>query len=50
MSKIFEGTIKLPNAPVERVTVTASSSYSAKAMLEAQYGKGSVVGNPVQKG
>ena len=49
MSKTFDGTIKLPNCPTERVTVTASSSYSAKAMLEAQYGKGSVVGNPVQR-
>lgn len=49
MSKTFEGTIKLPNSPTERVTVTASSSYSAKAMLEAQYGKGNVVGNPVPR-
>ena len=49
MSKIYEGTIKLPNCPAEKVTVSASSSFAAKSMLEAQYGKGSVIGNPVQR-
>ena len=49
MSKVYEGTIKLPNCPTEKVTVSASSSFTAKAMLEAQYGKGNVIGNPVQR-
>ena len=49
MSSNYEGTIKLPNGPVEKVTVTASNPVSAKQMLEAQYGKGSVL-SVYQKG
>ena len=36
---------KLPNGSIEEVTVEASSSSNARAMLESQYGRNSVLGN-----
>lgn len=35
--------IRLPNGSSERVTVQAESAANAKTMLEAQYGRNSVV-------
>lgn len=43
MSNIYEGTVKLANGPIEKVIVTAANPVSAKQLLEAQYGQGSVL-------
>ena len=39
----YVGKVRLPNGSSEKVTIQAESSANAKAMLEAQYGRGSVV-------
>ena len=46
-TKTYEGTIRLPNGNSQKVTVQADSPANARAMLEAQYGKGVLVGNYV---
>ncbi len=40
---IYEVTVKLPNGNNEKIRIEASSHGNAKAMAEAQYGKGSVM-------
>jgi hypothetical protein len=35
--------VRLPNGSSEKVTVQAETAANAKAILEAQYGRGSVV-------
>lgn len=47
MSCTYEATIKLPHG-MQKVTVQADSSYAAKDMIEAQYGKGCIY-NGVRK-
>lgn len=42
MLRTFEARIKLPNGSYQKITVQADDSTKAKAMLEAQYGKGNV--------
>jgi hypothetical protein len=36
-------TIRLPNGNQQRVTVQADSQINARQMIEAQYGKGSII-------
>jgi hypothetical protein len=45
-TKKYQAKIKLPNGSVQNVTVEADTNINAKAMLEAQYGKGSVIVSP----
>jgi hypothetical protein len=40
---IYEVTVKLPNGNNGKIRIEASSHGNAKAMAEAQYGKGSVM-------
>ena len=46
-TKTFKAKVKLASG-VQEVTVQADDFAKAKEMLEAQYGKGSVVSPPVQ--
>ena len=46
MSKTYEATIKLQGGSLQKVRVDADSTFNARKMLEAQYGKGSVVMSP----
>ena len=41
--KTYIADVRLPNGSVQRVTVTADRSDNARAMLEAQYGRGCIV-------
>lgn len=50
--KTYRATVRVPHASgrgtmVVWATVAATSPIAAKAMLEAQYGKGNVLGTPV---
>ena len=49
MQSTYEATVWLPTGYHEKVTVQATTGSNAKAMLEAQYGKGSVLVGPVRK-
>jgi len=49
MQGIYEATVRLAGGYSERVTLPASTATNAKAMLEAQYGKGSILIGPVRK-
>ncbi len=42
----FKAQIKLPNGLRQSVTIQADNAQKAKAMLEAQYGLGSIVVGP----
>ena len=42
----YEARVKLPGGGQEVVRVQASNQVNAKKMLEAQYGKGSLIGSP----
>ncbi len=42
----FYARVKLPNNSTQVITVQASTYSNARAMIEAQYGKGSIVGGP----
>ena len=44
--KTFKAIVKLSGGSQQKVTVQADDSSKAKKMLEAQYGKGSVLGIP----
>jgi hypothetical protein len=44
--KTWKATVKLPTGMQQQVTVQADSPWNAKAMLEAQYGKGCVKFGP----
>jgi len=44
--KQWKATIKLANGSQQVVYVTADDGLKAKYMLEAQYGKGSIIGIP----
>lgn len=43
MTKAYKARVKLPNGNTQIVEVDADSSFNAKAMLEAQYGKSNVL-------
>jgi hypothetical protein len=45
-TRTWSAKIKLPNGSVQEVIVQADTSWNAKAMLESQYGKGSIVIGP----
>ncbi len=47
--RAFEATIRLSNGNNQKVTVQAESPQNAKAMIEAQYGRGSIISGPAQK-
>jgi hypothetical protein len=47
-TKTYEARVKLQNGSVQKVTVQADSPFNAKAMLEAQYGKGSIFSFPTE--
>jgi hypothetical protein len=47
-TKTFKAKIKLTNGSVQEVKVQADSFFNAKAMLEAQYGKGSIFIGPTE--
>ena len=40
----FVAKVKLSNKQVQEVRIQASTMFNAKAMIESQYGKGSVLG------
>ena len=40
--------VRLPNTSGQDVVVRADSSSNARAMVEAQYGKGSIVAGPTR--
>jgi hypothetical protein len=43
MAKTYTANVKLPKLGLQKMTVQADSQIKAKTMLEAQYGKGSVL-------
>jgi hypothetical protein len=45
-ARTFKATVKLPNGLHQEVFVQADSQSNAKAMLEAQYGRGSILAGP----
>jgi hypothetical protein len=47
-TRTWKAKVKLPNGAWQEVTVQADSFFNAKAMLESQYGKGSVVSGPTE--
>ena len=47
--KTYEATVRLANGNSQKVTVQADSHVNAKAMIEAQYGKGSVLAGTTSK-
>ena len=47
-TKTYAANVRLPSGFYQRVTVQADDPFNAKAMLEAQYGKGSFLGYPQQ--
>lgn len=49
MTQTFTAKIRLPNGALQDVTVQADTIFNAKAMLEAQYGKGSIFMGPMPK-
>lgn len=44
--KTYKAKVKLSNGSVQDVTVQADSPFNARAMLEAQYGTGSIFSFP----
>lgn len=44
----YKADVKLPNGSTQQIVIDANSPANAKAMLEAQYGKGSVRTGPVE--
>jgi hypothetical protein len=44
--KTYKAKVKLSNGAAQDVTVQADSQSNAKAMLEADYGKGSIISFP----
>ena len=48
MTKTYKAKVRLPNGSVQEVRVEADSSLNARAMLEAQYGKGSIFSSPTE--
>jgi hypothetical protein len=44
----FKATIRLKNGAVQEITVQADTYFNAKAMIEAQYGKGSIFTGPIE--
>jgi hypothetical protein len=49
-TSIYKAKIKLPNCTVQEVTVRADNFFNAKAMIEAQYGKGCIFTPPTKVG
>ena len=47
-TKTFKAKIRLKGGAVQDVAVDADSYFNAKAMLEAQYGKGSITYGPTE--
>jgi hypothetical protein len=46
MSKTWKARIKLAKVGQQNVTVQADTQAKAKAMIEAQYGKGCIISGP----
>ena len=46
-NKTFVATVRLSNGSQQKVEVQASNQLNAKAMIESQYGKGSIVVPPL---
>jgi hypothetical protein len=42
----YKARIKLSNGSTQEIRVQADSSFNAKAMIEAQYGKGCILNGP----
>jgi hypothetical protein len=47
-TKTWTAKIKLKNGAIQEVTVQADSFFNAKAILESQYGKGSIWSGPLE--
>jgi hypothetical protein len=47
-TKTYKATIRLQGAGLQEVTVQANDYFKAKAMLETQYGKGSLFNGPTE--
>jgi len=45
-TRTFKATVKLPNGLYQEVFIQADTQSNAKAMLEAQYGRGSILAGP----
>ena len=42
----YQATVRLSNSSHQKIRVQADSQVNARAMIEAQYGKGSIVSGP----
>ena len=42
----FEAVVRLPNGSTDKVRVQAKDQLNAKAMIEAQFGKGCIINVP----
>ncbi len=47
-AKRYKARVRLSNGSSQEVYVNADGYFNAKAMLEAQYGKGSVISGPTE--
>jgi hypothetical protein len=45
-TRTFKATVRLPNGLHQEVFIEADSQSNARAMLEAQYGRGSILAGP----
>ncbi len=45
----FEMTIRLSTNQTQKILIAADDPFKAKAMAEMQYGKGTVISNPVER-
>lgn len=48
MTKTWKAKIRLGKGGIQEITVQADSYFNAKAMIEAQYGKGSIFFGPTE--
>jgi hypothetical protein len=48
-TKTYEATVRLGNGSSQKITVQADTLNNAKAMIESQYGKGSISFGPMSK-
>jgi hypothetical protein len=48
MTSTYKAKVKLSNGSIQEVTVQADSYFNAKAMIEAQYGRGRIFSGPTK--
>lgn len=47
-TKTYKAKIKLTNGNSQDITIEADSPQNAKAMIESQFGQGSIIAGPIQ--